>query len=237
MQYAFFIQHLLRQTERKECFIEHHVAKGYDPKKFVFYSSRDGADYDDLEVMRGEMLECYPELNPPQVVGRGEFGCLWGQIEMVDTFSEGLLPDAEYVWYVQDDNFLNLPVDHFERILEAFVARDPDFCCWRTAYLHHTAPPYNIPPTFTLEGLGFCEGWRGYGDSGVLMNRRAARLIRGEMLKKRIFMGSINEGDTPMAGEKGFYTNCDKPHRAEYHHPNAICSFGENESERERLNQ
>ena len=171
------------------------------------------------------------------VAGFGEFGCLWGQLEMLDTFSEGLLLDAEYIWYTQDDNFLNLSADHFERILEDFVARDPDFCCWRTAFLHHPSPHYDIAPTFTLQGLSFCEGWQGYGDCGVLLNRHAARLIRDEILKKRIFMGVLNEGSPPMAGEKGIYTNCDKPIMSGRSHPNAICSFGENESERERLNQ
>ena len=51
MNYSFYIQHLQRQADRKQRFIEHHKAKGYVESSFHFHHSRDGADYSDANVM------------------------------------------------------------------------------------------------------------------------------------------------------------------------------------------
>ena len=243
MNYSFYIQHLERETDKKERFIDWHEGKGYDKSSFIFHNSPDGADYDSIDQMLNEMEYAYHQLQwvRKSHKGFGSMGCLWGQVEMLDNFIKGY-PTSDFIWFTQDDNYLNLDVNQFDAIFNSFLDYNPNFNCWRTAHLGYQAIVDQIDDSqhFKIEGFTFEPGWVSYGDSGILMNRKGAKLILDEVLKQVRFMEGLIEGDVSHFVNEGFYTNCDPPNPQRYILPllhNAICYLPEEElSERNRLN-
>ena len=151
-------------------------------------------------------------------------------------------PDSDFIWFTQDDNYLNLDINQFNSIFTEFLKYDANFSCWRTAHFHYKAPVTYIDKskTFKLAGFTFKKGWWSYGDSGVFMNRSGAKIIFAEVLKQRRFMEGLIEDDVYYLEDKGFYTNCDPPKDRRDELPylhNAICYLPPEElSERDKLN-
>lgn len=201
MNLAFSILNLKRREDRKQRFEFHHRTNGYNVKNFNWHYGRDGKDYEDKKTMLAALRECYPADNKVEIFGNGSLGYYWSCLELLDAFIAGT-PDTEFIYFNQDDRHLHLNSALFERIFNQLAEKDAKFACLKMMWYHETVPK----PTFALDSFSFRPGWFGYGDSGLILNRRAAKKIRDESIQQGEFLEYINKG---FAGENGYYTNCD----------------------------
>lgn len=200
LDYSFSILNLRRRADRRERFINHHTNLGYDAKDIHFHYGRDGKNYTDINAMRDEMVALYPQLQNYQALGFGNIGCLWGACELFEAFINGT-PDSEFIYYNQDDHFMCLRKKQFDRVLEDFIKFDPNLSCLKL-YWHSMT---EFPEKFQISGYDFTKAWWGFGDSGIFMDRKAAKTLLKWSLDQACFVDQIM---TQHNSPRGFYSYC-----------------------------
>ena len=189
----FYISTLKRTPARAVAGATALYISGVPYESIILHCGKDGNDFESPQQMYDAFIKAYPQMeglsyqtnsdDETYMMARGNQGCLWSTLEILDRFLES---DATVGYYNQDDRcgfrFLT-DVSYYRDIrpandlffqVERLLQIDPKLKVFQLGYERKIRTEYNEP---IEPDLPICRGIRGKGDSGIVFTKSGALWI------------------------------------------------------------